>query len=254
MVDVNTPVTNPELVAALDALREGGSEARWDAFRAAVRAAHLLVPVAIEPGLEVHDGVATTPPAGTTLSFEAIQDTEGHPYLPVFTDWPALRAWRDRANEQTWICTFDDVVTITRGHEGSGFVINPETHALPVAGDLLRWLAAVPVARVAMPEGTTVQLGEPATEPVALKAAIASYLRTQPTVSGAWLVLMHNAGTYSFLVAVAFTGDQRALFDGIARAAHPALGSGELLDLVPADTDLGGRVAAGHLPFYLPGT
>ena len=250
MVDVNTPVTNPDLVAAMEALQGQGNPQTWGAFRTALLAAHFLSPVTFSPGLDVVDGTAT-PPVGTTLAFAGVTDGQGASWLPVFTDWPALRAWRDQPDEHTLITTFDDVRTVAlRDGTGAGFVINPGTHGFPVGRDLAAQLTAVPHIQVPIAGGTTVELGLPARDPVVLKQAVAAHLATQPGVAGAWLVLMNSSGTFSYLVAVDFTGDQRTLFDGLAAAAHPALGPGELLDLVPATSEIGRYVAQHYPPFY----
>lgn len=252
MVDVNTPVANPELVAAMEAIRKEVTAETQSAYAAALKAAHFLSPVNIEPRPKPGDTEGkTTLKAKTTISFLGLDDTQGGHYLPVYTDWPALRQWRNIPDEQTVITTYDDVIgMVLRDTKTDGFVINPYSHNMPVRREMIAHLSGGQAKQCTVEKNTNVRIGTPANDPVALKKAVAKYLKTQKNVKGAWLVLMEKKGELSFMMAVDFTGDRRATFDGIAAVAVPLLRNGELLDMTETSSGIGRHIANGYPPFY----
>ena len=252
MSDINTPVTNPELVAAIEAVRRQTNADTQYAYFTALKNARFLSPVTIEPrpGPGGEDG-ATTLKADTTINFLCIADANGDNYLPVFTDWPALRRWRDIPDEQTLITTFGDIGTVvSRDDKIAGFVINPFSHNIPIRQDMIDRINAGLPNHWTVDKDTTVLIGVPADDPVALKDAVSKHLTSQNNVRAAWLVLMEKEGERSLLIVVDSTGDSHATFNGIASVAVPLLRDGEVLDMVASDSTIGQRVARGYPAFY----
>ena len=252
MQDINAPVTNPELVLAIEAIQKEVNTDTQNAYFNAIKGARFLSPVTIDPRPASGDaGGKTTLEVDTKISFIGFAEANGTHYLPVYTDWPALKQWRDVPDEQTIITSYEDLRTlIVNDPNTAGFVMNPFTHNIPVRRDVMECLDAGPVTQWTVKEETNVTIGLPANDPIAMKKAIAKHLKSQKKVNGAWLVLMEKGGEFSFLLAVDFIGDRTATFNGIASVAVPNLRQGELLDIIEADSDLGRQITQKYRAFY----
>ena len=252
MYDINTPVTNPELVAAIEAVREQTNADTQNAYFTALKNARFLSPVTIDPRPEPSDeDGATTLKADTTINFLCIADANGDNYLPVFTDWPALKQWRDIPDEQTLITTFNDIRTVvSQDADIAGFVLNPFSHNIPIRQDMIDRINAGLPNHWTVDKDTTVLIGLPADDPVALKDAVIEHLASQKNVRAAWLVLMEKDGERSFVIVVNCTGGSHATFNGIASVAVPKLRDGEILDMVTADSAIGQQVVHDYPAFY----
>ena len=175
----------------------------------------------------------------------------GDEYLPVYTDWVALKQWRDIPDEQTVITSYKDISGMVLSNpQSKGFVINPYSHNVPVRRNIIEHINAWPHNQWTVGEDTKVYLGTPAIDPVALKSAISKHLKKQNNVKNAYLALMEKDKEFSFLIVVDFVGDRNTTFQGIASVAVPQLKQGELIDMVPADSDIGKQVAHDFQPFY----
>ncbi|MCL2427168.1 MAG: enhanced serine sensitivity protein SseB [Oscillospiraceae bacterium] len=252
MQDVNVPVTNPELVHAIEALQKEINADTQDVYFKAIKNARFLSPVTIVPPLKPDDaeGKATLE-VDTKISFVGFTEASGVSYLPVYTDWSALKQWRDITDEQTLITSYDDIRALIQNDPNiAGFVINPYTHNIPVRRDVMNNLDAGPATRWTAKEETEVAIGLPANDPVAMKKAIVKHLKSQKNVNGAWLVLMEKGGEFSFLIAVDFIGDITETFNGIVAVSIPNLRQGELLDMIEANSDLGRQIMRDYQPFY----
>jgi len=251
VVDVNKPVTNPELIAAIDAVRANPSSETQNAVIDNLKRAHYLSPVNITPAPEPNtDGIITLT-KDTIISFLGLDSADGT-FLPVFTDWDELRKWRNDSNEQTLINTYEDICTIVGdGAKYAGFSVNPySSRNLLITQEMIRQFNAPVANSWTVKEETKIQIGVPANYPRELTDAVSKYLKTQRNVKSAHLVLMHNAGESSFLIVVDFVGDRKTTFSGIANIAVPHLKKGELIDMIPLEPGLGETVAKEHPPFY----
>lgn len=251
MFDINEPVTNPTLINAIEAIQKEVNQSTRDDFLNAVKEAKFLSPVSMDPPPPPGDDGKTTLQADTKISFISLTDANGDSYLPVYTDWPALKQWRDIPDEKTLILSYEDVKEMIVNNAGSsGFVINPFSQNVPVSKNIMEALDAGPVRPWTVKKDTQVRIGQPANDPIAIKEAISAYLKDVEDVRSAYLVLMEKEEELSFLIVVDFAGDRQTIFSGIASVAVPLLREGELIDMVPADSDLGRSVVRDFLPFY----
>ena len=107
MLDINMPVTNPELVAAIEAVKKDTNADTQDSYYKALKNARFLSPITIEPRPEPGDAEGkTTLTVDTKINFIGFTDGNGDNYLPVYTDWLALKQWRDIPDEQTLITSY----------------------------------------------------------------------------------------------------------------------------------------------------
>jgi len=249
-VNVNTPVTNPELVAAIEAVRANCNAETKATIVNCLTEAHFLSPVSITPPLEPSIDGKSTLRKDTAIGFFALSSANGE-FLPAFTDWEELRKWRNDPNEQTLITTYDDLCAlIEKGSNYAGFSINPYGHNFLVTREMIQQLNRPTPNPWTVEKETEVLIGTPANYPRELTNAVSKYLKTQKNVKSAHLVLMNNGGESSFLIVVDFIGDLEATFSGIAAVVVPYLKKGELLDMIPLEPGMGETVAKDYPPFY----
>ncbi|MGF6905787.1 enhanced serine sensitivity protein SseB [Fusobacterium sp. PH5-44] len=252
-MDVNKPVTNPDLLAAIDTVRSNDSIDTMTVFLYELKKAHFLSPATIMPKPIPDENGKSFLNEGTKIEFFGIENTKGESFLLAFTDWSELRKWRNIQDEQTIISTYDDLVAMVKnGSTQAGFVINPYGCNLCLTRDLIENFSNQQNSGKSyiVENEMEVKFGIPENYPHEMAGAISGYLKTKKNVKRAFLVLMEKEGEFSFLVVVDFTGDKKEIFDGIASYAVPLLKKGEFLDMVSLEEDLGKEVAKGHQPFY----
>ncbi len=268
MIDVNKPVTNPDLVSAINDMQRDNSPEKQNRMICEVMKAHFVTPVIVSPEpkhdhdqCDCHDhdhDHKIEHKKDTTVSFYTIEDSAGHHFFLACTDWDELRKWQNNEHQQTFIVTFDDLagMVLQEGCRCEGFVINPFGQSIvfnktdvKALKDEMERQAKGGVIGQAIEKETTVQLGEPREYPKDMVRAICAHMKKDKSVKAAYLRLMMKDGEQSYLVVVDFSGDRRETFDGVGKAAWKHL-DGMYIDLVPFDTDFGRQAAMGVEPFY----
>lgn len=251
--DVDIPVTNPNFVAAFQALSESHTEQSQRVFLEELKKARFLAPVMLDPKLSRGDpeiGEATLQ-KGTNISFMLIEREDGSTYYPAFTDWEELRKWNQEPDISTWVLELADYRALFSQGEPvqKGFVINPLSQSLLISSEWLRGSEGG-FREHTVEEDTQVLLGEPKEYPYEMAEALKAHLREEKSVKKAYLQLMVKGEEKSYLLVIDFAdAERRALFDGIAHVARPYL-DGMFLDMIPYDEDFGGKAAEGKKPFY----
>lgn len=131
-VDLDTPVTNPRLVAAIDSFAVDQSDSRLDMLLRELNNAVLLIATLLDdtsiqetgkPGNVVIE-------KGSKIKVLLAVDSNGAPILPLFTDWDSIKRWtQDRVTTlvmpaaDAWGFALD-------GYNGA--VINPAGPSLPL--------------------------------------------------------------------------------------------------------------------------
>ncbi|MTR32547.1 hypothetical protein GMD62_09325 [Pseudoflavonifractor sp. BIOML-A14] len=250
--DASKPVTNPELKAAVAALREQGSGEAEQKFIAALEQAHFLAPVAIEPAPAAAgaDGQATLT-EDTRVSFQLISRQDGAVFFPAFCDWEELGKWTQTPGQQTIIATLEDYTAMILGQDGEagGFVIDPFGLNLVVPREFLAARKGQMMEQT-VSKDTEVMLGEPREYPTEMVEAVKAHLNGVAQVKHAWLRLMLKEGQQSYLMIVECEGgDLRAIFNGIGQAAVAHL-NGLSLDLTPMEGDFAHGAVKDVEPFF----
>jgi hypothetical protein len=259
MVDVKKPVTNPELVIAINAMHENNTRENQDCVIDEIMKAHFLSPAMILPEPEPSTGGGEVVlNEKTTINFSMIENTANQQFFLAFTDWEELGKWHKAEKQQTIVLSFDDLASMVLSEKSSseGFVINPYGGNVTLSKAMIKALKEEKerrqkggVVEQVVSKDTDVQLGQPRVYPNEMVKAISDFLKKQGNVQAAYLQLMIKEGEQSYLVIVDFTGDRRTLFDGIANAAMSHL-NGMYIDLIPYDSDFGRNAAENIEPFY----
>lgn len=96
--DLNQPITNPDLVAALDALMQADTAATRQQVAVQLDWAIYLVAI-LDDELRPTPGDAPEQvmlQAGSRFGVLTADDGAGGQLLPIFTDWEAVRSWAAR--------------------------------------------------------------------------------------------------------------------------------------------------------------
>jgi hypothetical protein len=258
MSDAMKLVTNPDLVTAIQTAREDSTAEAWAGMVREAAKARFITPVDISALAEGGEG-ARLLKGNTSFSLHVLEDPASRQkYYMAFTDWDELGKWRSKPGQRVLVLTFEDYARLVLDGKinTGGFIINP------YGGNVVVDRATIEAVRrekldetergpekVVMERGTTVCLGEPDEYPEALVRAISQYLKTQPCVAAAYLQQMEKDGDPSYLIAVEFTGDRQALFEGISHAANGFL-SDLPLDLASCESEFWRDTAEGLEPFY----
>jgi SseB protein. len=259
MIDINKPITNPELVKAINEMAENNSQEKWNKVIDEVMKAHFISPIIISPSPEHPTNTnEVVLKQDTKISFNMIENNENQQFFLSFTDWEELRKWHFSENQQTLITTFDDLASMVLNEKGNaeGFVINPYGGSITFNKELIRSLkeekerrAKGGVVEQVVKRDTTVKLGQPRVYPKQMVDAISQHLKNKKNVKAAYLQLMIKEEEQSYLVIIDFTGDKREVFDGVAKVAMTYL-NGMFLDMVPIDDEFGRTATRNVEPFY----
>ena len=118
----NQPVTNPELLAAVERMNQENSRPSREAvLDLVISSARFLSPVTILSSQQDQTG-----PSNSAIQFQLLPNQDGQPFFPAFTSWEELRRLCGPKNQQTLVLSFDDYAgMILRDGRGAGFVIDP---------------------------------------------------------------------------------------------------------------------------------
>ncbi len=140
-MDVNRPVENPELIAAIKLLCADNSEENQANMINEVLKASFITPVKITPDPPAPDAEGKTVlPKETVIGFVTLENAEKEELFLAFTDWQQLAIWRVKGDEQTIVVTYDDLSTLVLDPRGksSGFVINPYGDNIVIRKQLIK--------------------------------------------------------------------------------------------------------------------
>jgi hypothetical protein len=142
-VDVNTPVTNPNLVAAMQRLKMDSSNDAKDALLVELNKANYLVAIfsdemrTSEPD---KDGTVTVE-KDSIIKVLNTSDGNGNMYLPLFTDWEAIGKYIDKPVNTLIFPSHDAWHWALNMGEYHGVVINPAEDALPLSRAQIEYLS-----------------------------------------------------------------------------------------------------------------
>lgn len=254
-MDVNKPVENPKLIAAIDALRQNPNTETEGVFFECLKEANFLI---ILHDRLVHDEPDEegkfTLKEETKISFPMLSDADGNPLHFGFTDWPSVYAWRDEPDQQTLILPFSDLAyLILKGKaDSTGFLVNASTQNFFIPRNIISQVSGIGDTYT-VKKDTEVLLGEPNEYPHALVDAVKKQLKQIRDVKQAWLLLMIKDEEQSFLIILDHTGDRDDISQKVGNAAVPHLPDGKYVDIVTTEQDFGANAVQGKEPFYKRG-
>jgi len=251
MIDINKPITNPELVESIKVFQSEQTQRNEHRMLEQLKIARYLMVFEGELHHDTPDSNGrSTLQTGSTLKFTLLRDSSGTPLHFAFTDWPAVYKWNNKPNQKTFIVRFDDLssMVLREGSDSSGVLINPGSSNLFLVRQQLAFMSGRANPQVIKKE-TKVQLGEPTIYPQALVDAVVKAIKPLDVVKKAWLMLMKKEGEQSYLIVVDHRGDRAKVSNTIGQAATPHL-NGMFLDIVEAGGAFGMSATENRSPFF----
>lgn len=245
-MNINTPVTNPNLVAAMKKQKQ--SREYEPLFWQELASAKLLCPVEIpRTHISHHENGTATLEKECSVSFLSLTDAEKRHFLMAFTDWDELHKWRENPGEQTLVLSIDDYLSLLSDapDEYAALTLNPFGENIIVTKEML--LANYHNHHMA--KGTAVAIGAPKKHPHRMVWALKKYFRTQPSIEAAYLLWMAQGDETSYLLVIDCRVDPEPLFPQIGAVCKTYLGD-QVIDITPLRTDFGRQAVKGHAPFY----
>jgi hypothetical protein len=185
-VDLDKPVENPELSAALREFVANRDARTEQELTQQLRRAVFLVPMLAD---QVQIGAAAEPGShvieqGSRIKILSCVDSAGAQHLPLFTDWAALRTWTEQPVSTLVVPAAEAWESVLSRSEYAGAVLNPGggEHALPLNRETIAFLRGAP-----QPEGA--EDVEDAIADLAEDASEANRIELYVALQGATLVL-----------------------------------------------------------------
>lgn len=247
MIDVNKPVSNPELVEIMNKFANERNAENEILLIEKITQAHFLTPIIMEG--EIENGIIK---AGGTISFKMLNNNSGESFFMAFTDWEELAKW-SKEKEQTLISKYDDLksMVLKDTKRVKGFVINPYSQNIVITPELMQYFSQTR-SEIVIKKDTKVMLGQPANYPQEMVNALSKFFKEHKEVESAYLFLSHKEGDEkpNLLFVIDFSGEKASLFPKIAAVAESYLGKDEYIDLIPLNTAFGKDATKTATPFY----
>ena len=251
-IDVNKPIENPELVTAMENLKQNPSAETEKEFFECLKHANFLIVLGdnLEHDEPDEDGKFTLKEK-TTISFPMLSIEDGQQLHFGFTDWPSIYAWRNEPDIQTIILPFNDMahLVLKGGTNSIGFLVNGSTQDFFLPRAIISQVSGIADTYIVDKE-TKILTGEPKDYPDELVNAVKKQLEQIQDVKQAWLMLMVKDEEKSFLIVLDHTGDISKISNLVGNAAVPFLQEKMYLDITTTDQDFGARTVEGKTPFY----
>lgn len=246
-MDINKPVTNPDLVASMNRLKKTYNEGNERDFFHKLVTANFLAPV-ILTSKPTNNNQKTVPKNGTTIDFLGITNSENESFLPTFSDWEELRKWHKGSTIQTVVMTFDDYKKmIANSSSWTGLALNPFGENLVLTKDQMTKISNT--ARIEKDE--SVIIGIPKDYPRKMVDAIKSCLPKLAQVSSVYLLTMvRNNTDESYLIVIDADGEENNVFKEVGNVARKYLNNDEKVDFVSLSDSFGKEVVKDHKPIY----
>lgn len=252
------PITNPELLAAIESMRQDGSQENMNKMITIMMESKFLSPVIIDPPPAVSEGdQPINLGEGSKISFNLITNADNKKFFMAFSDHEELRKWKNEPNQQTAILTFDDYAgfILKEDSNADGYVINPfganiiftkeQVKSLKEQKDIIEKGAV----KHKINKDEPVKIGQPRVMPKELIDALAERMRKMKNISSAYFTMMQQGDIQSFLVVVDFEGDREEVFNSLAEVARPYL-EGMFISFVEMNSELGANAVREITPFY----
>lgn len=247
MLDINRPVTNPELVNCMNTFFNERNTTNELILIEQIEKAHFLVPITLQG--EIINGVLKE---GSHIHIKIISDSSKDTYFMAFTDWEQLSKW-SQEKEETLVLTYADLKSIVFKDTDSikGFVINPYGQNIIITPKLMEYFQQRK-SEITLKKDSKIFLGQPADYPYEMVDALIAFFKNRKEVDSAYLFLAHREEdiTPNLLFVIDFSGDKMELFPQIADIAQNYLGKNDFVDIIALDTSFGKDATKDATPFY----
>ena len=262
-----TPIENPELLEAIEAMQEDNSPENVNRMIECVMRAKFIIPANVSKPVPVarnNGNGGTVMQQQSQIQFQLIENQDKEKFFPAFTDKEERDKWQQAQGKHDVVMTFDSFyqVLTTPDCNVLGFVINPFGKSVAFPKPMVISLKQQKDAREAngglrkqkIENDENVQLSDPNPDeyPIDMMASVINYLQERDDVNAAYLRMFQreNQEKPSYLIIVDFEGDKMTeIFKGISTFANPHLGGFEL-SMMPYSFPFAQKAVAGVEPFF----
>lgn len=246
-MDINKPITNPNLVDAIKEMKQGNKEE--ELFWEEIFKAMFLCPINMEIGKttqkENHKIVLGE---GTSIALMSIDNEQGEHFLMAFTDWDELKKWKQNYDQQTLVLSYEDYqgIIIKNNSTYQGMVINPFGENIVLDRQMLNNTRK---NEHIIQKGESVMIGLPKEYPADMVNKLKEYFAKTQNVEKAYLLWMVRGKEANYLLVLDSQISPQQLFPLTGQICRPFL-NGKLLDMVLANSGLGKSAIEGQIPFF----
>ena len=225
------PVTNPDVDAAVKALKEGATPEKQNALSEALKKAKLLAPCSFDVPVEPDANGAFPQINPNQIKFYLVNTKDGKTLFPAFTDIDKstkIAFTKDKkALEVVRTIADYDVLLNQPGATASGIVLNPGTDDIVVPKQLVARLAGrtegTPVRTAAPQQQAPVRytFSEPSIYPTRMINAVYDRCCDVPEISRVYMKQKTGGGTVSFFFIVEADVQEERILNEIREVAVP---------------------------------
>ena len=247
-MDINKPITNPNLVNVIKEIKQGNKEG--ELFWEEIFKAKFLCPIKMEIGKttqkEKHQIVLEEE---TNVALLSIANERSEHFLMAFTDWDELKKWNQDYNQQALILSYEDYqgIIIINDSAYQGMVINPFGENIVLDRQIMNNTRK---REHIIQKGESVMIGIPKEYPTDMVNKLKEYFAKMQNVEKAYLLWLVRGKESSYLLVLDSPISPQQLFPPIGQICQPYL-KGKLLDMVLADSGLGKCAIEGQTPFFI---
>lgn len=247
-MDINKPITNPNLVNVIKEIKQGNKEEElfWDE----IFKAKFLCPINMQIGkIKQKENHKIVLGEDTSITLLSIDNEQREHFLMAFTDWDELKKWKKNCDQQTLVLTYEDYqgIIIKNHSTYQGMVINPFGENIVLDRQMLNNTRK---NEHIIQKGESVMVGIPKEYPTDMVNRLKEYFAKMQNVEKAYLLWMVRGKESSYLLVLDSQISPQQLFPLIGQICQPFLKE-KLLDIVLANSGLGKSAIEGHPPFFV---
>lgn len=246
-MDINKPITNPNLVNVIKEIKQGNKEE--ELFWKEIFKAKFLCPIIMEIGKTMQkENYKIVLGEGTSIALLSIDNEQSEHFLMAFTDWDELKKWKQNHNQQTLVLSYEDYQEIIINNDSTyqGMVINPFGENIVLDRQMLNNTRK---NEHIIQKGESVMIGIPKEYPADMVNKLKEYFAKMQNVKKAYLLWMVRGKESSYLLVLDSQISPQQLFPLIGQICQPFL-NGKILDMVLANSGLGISAIEGQTPFF----
>lgn len=246
-MDINKPITNPDLVNVIKEMKQGNK--KEELFWEEMFKAKFLCPINMKIGKttqkENHKIVLGE---GTSIALLSIDNEQSEHFLMAFTDWDELKKWKQNYAQQTLVLSYEDYqgIIIKNDLAYQGIVINPFGENIVLNRQILN---STRRNEHIIQKGESVMIGIPKEYPADMVNKLKKYFAKMQNVEKAYLLWMVRGNESSYLLVLDSPISPQQLFPLVGQICRPFL-KGKLLDMALANSGLGKGAIEGQTPFF----
>ncbi len=252
------PIHNPELDAAIQALKSGSTPEKQQALLNALKSARLLSPCDFDVNVKPDKNGEIKNVHPNQIKFYLLNTNDGKTLFPVFTDIPRTRKINlgDKIDPKyvvRQVKEFDPLLTMPDS-KAVGLVVNPGSDNIVIPAQLVGVIAGRPIQTAGKkvnpaPAPLNITYGEPAVYPTRMVNAIYDRAEQMEEIRHVWLKGKFIGRDMHFFVVVDSTKQEESVLNAIREVAVP-LSKGVEVEVVFLNDEIQNKIIKDSVALY----